>query len=168
MARVDELDGQLPEVARHASAMERRAEEAEREIIQWKKVRFMADKVGKDFSGYVTGVTAFGLFVELVEPFVEGLVHISSMADDYYRFHDSEHALCGESTGKAYSLGELVAVRVVRVDSVRRQIDLGVVEILDSVPTSALDRVKRRTRVPRYRGTAAGTRRGSRRNRTRR
>ena len=168
MARVDELDGQLPEVARHASAMERRAEEAEREIIQWKKVRFMADKIGNDFSGYVTGVTAFGLFVELVEPFVEGLVHISSMADDYYRFHDSEHALRGESTGKCYSLGDVVAVRVVRVDSERRQIDLGVVEILDSVRASALGRSGRRIRVPRDRRKSADRRRGSRKDRTRR
>ena len=112
--RVEALADELPEIGRHTSAMERRAEEAEREIIQWKKVRFMADKVGDEFSGYITGVTGFGLFVELIEHFVEGLVHISSMADDYYRFLDADQALFGEHTGKTYRLGDMVSVQVVR------------------------------------------------------
>ena len=86
MERVEELEADLPEIARHCSDMERRADEAERELVQWKKVRFMADKVGDEFDGYITGVAAFGLFVQLVEHYVEGLVHVSSMADDYYRF----------------------------------------------------------------------------------
>ena len=73
-------------MARHTSERERRAADAERELVQWKKVRFMADKVGDEFEGYITGVTAFGLFIELVEHFVEGMVHVSTMADDYYRF----------------------------------------------------------------------------------
>ena len=74
--------------------MERRAAEAEREIVQWKKVRFMADKVGDAFEGYITGVAPFGLFVELVEHYVEGLVHVSTMADDYYRYQRAEaHAV---------------------------------------------------------------------------
>ena len=77
--------------ARHTSEMERRADEAERELVQWKKVRFMADKVGDEFDGYITGVAPFGLFVELVEHFVEGLVHVSTMADDYYRFVEQAH-----------------------------------------------------------------------------
>ena len=102
----------LPELARHTSERERRAEDAEREIVQWKKVRFMTDKVGDQFSGYVTGVTAFGLFVELVEHFVEGLVHISSMADDYYRYIQGQHALRGENTKKVYELGDLVKVQL--------------------------------------------------------
>ena len=123
----------LPEVARHTSEMERRAEDAERELVQWKKVRFMADKVGDEFTGYVTGVTAFGLFVELVEHFVEGLIHISSMADDYYRFVEREHLLRGENTGKRYRLGDLVRVQLVRVDRDRRQIELALVEILEAV-----------------------------------
>jgi len=132
--------GGLAEVASHSSAMERRAEEAEREIIHWKKVRFMANKVGEEFSGYVTGVTSFGLFIELVEPFVEGLVHISTMADDYYRFHDTEWLLRGDATGKTYRLGDPVFVRIVRVDSARRQIDLGLVEILDAVRSAERQR----------------------------
>ena len=159
---------ELPEIGRHTSAMERRAEEAEREIIQWKKVRFMADKVGDTFTGYVTGVTGFGLFVELIEHFVEGLVHISSMADDYYRFLDADHALFGENTGKTYRLGDMVKVQVVRVDTERRQIDLGLVEILDAVRESERHRGPRRCRVtPRGRPPGGGGRR-VRRGRTRR
>ena len=72
--------GDLPEVGRHTSERERRADDAERELIQWKKVRFMADKVGDVFDGYITGVTHFGLFVELVDHYVEGLVHVSKLS----------------------------------------------------------------------------------------
>jgi ribonuclease R len=131
--RREELDEDLPEVGRHASEREVRATEAEREIIQWKKVRFMADKVGDTFDGYVTGVTSFGLFVELIDHYVEGLVHVSTMADDYYRFSEQTHSLFGENTRKVYRLGDKVAVQVVRVDQERRQIDLGLEDILDTV-----------------------------------
>jgi ribonuclease R len=123
----------LPEIARHTSEMERRADDAERELLQWKKVKFMADKVGDEFEGYVTGVAAFGLFVELIEHYVEGLVHVSTMADDYYRFVESAHMLRGENTEKVYRLGDKVAVQVIRVNMDVRQIDLGLVEILERV-----------------------------------
>ena len=131
--RQEELDDDLPEVGRHTSEMERRAAEAEREILQWKKVRFMADKVGDVFEGYVTGVAPFGLFVELVEHYVEGLVHVSTMADDYYRYSEQSHTLFGENTRKSYRLGDKVIVQVVRVDLERRQIDLGLDEVLEAV-----------------------------------
>ncbi len=129
----EELVDELPETARHTSEMERRADEAERELLQWKKVKFMADKVGDEFEGYVTGVAAFGLFIELVEHFVEGLVHVSTMADDYYRFVETAHMLRGENTQKVYRLGDKVRVQVVRVNMEVRQIDLGLVEILERV-----------------------------------
>jgi ribonuclease R len=132
-ARRNELDDELPDIAKHTSEMERRADEAERELLQWKKVRFMADKVGDEFHGYITGVTAFGLFVELIEHFVEGLVHISSMADDYYRFLEQQHLLRGENTKRVYRLGDKVTVQVVRVDMERRQVDLGIVDILETM-----------------------------------
>jgi ribonuclease R len=131
--RIAELEDELPEVARHCSEMERRADDAERELVQWKKVRFMADKIGDEFTGFITGVAPFGIFVELVEHFVEGLVHVSSMADDYYRFLEQTHTLRGENTGKTYRLGDQVTVQVIRVDMERRQIDLGLVEILEAV-----------------------------------
>jgi len=140
---------ELPEVARHTSEMERRADDAERELLQWKKVKFMADKVGDEFEGYVTGVAAFGLFIELIEHFVEGLVHISTMADDYYRFVESAHLLRGENTHKVYRLGDKVKVQVIRVNMEVRQVDLGLVEILDRVREG--ERGPRRSRAaPRF------------------
>jgi ribonuclease R len=129
----EEWSEELPETARHTSEMERRADDAERELLQWKKVKFMADKVGDEFEGYITGVAAFGLFIELVEHFVEGMVHVSTMADDYYRFIDGAHMLRGENTRKVYRLGDKVNVQVLRVNMEVRQIDLGLVEILDRV-----------------------------------
>ncbi len=129
----EEWAEELPEVARHTSEMERRADDAERELLQWKKVKFMADKVGDEFEGYVTGVAAFGLFIELIEHFVEGMVHISTMADDYYRFVESAHLLRGENTQKVYRLGDKVKVQVIRVNMEVRQIDLGLVDILERV-----------------------------------
>ncbi|MCC7125503.1 MAG: ribonuclease R [Acidobacteria bacterium] len=126
------LDRALPEVARHTSDRERRADEAERELVQWKKVRFMADKVGDVFEGYVTGVTHFGLFVELVEHYVEGLVHISTLADDFYRFIEGSHQLYGENTRRVFRLGDHLRVQVVRVDLDRRMIDLAVEGVLDA------------------------------------
>jgi ribonuclease R len=161
-ARREELDEELPETARHTSEMERRADEAERELLQWKKVRFMADKVGDEYSGYVTGVASFGLFVELIEHFVEGLVHISSMADDYYRYMEQQHTLRGENTKRVYRLGDKVLVQVVRVDMERRQVDLGLVEILEAVrrkerPAGAI-RSKLRTKGERRRTGRPGRR----------
>jgi ribonuclease R len=133
----EEWTEDLPEVARHASEMERRADDAERELLQWKKVKFMADKVGDEFEGFVTGVAAFGLFVELVEHYVEGLVHVSTMADDYYRFVEGAQLLRGENTQKVYRLGDKVAVQVIRVNMEGRQIDLGLVDILERVREGA-------------------------------
>jgi ribonuclease R len=154
--RKAELTEDLPEVARHTSERERRADDAERELVQWKKVRFMADKVGDEFDGYVTGVTAFGLYIELVEHFVEGLVHVSTMADDYYRFVERSHMLRGENKGRVYRLGDRVKVQVVKVDMERRQVDLGLVEILEAVRVSEENRGPRRSKAqPRSdRGTA--------------
>ena len=142
-----ELSEDLPEIGRHTSERERRAADAERELVQWKKVRFMADKVGEEFEGYITGVSAFGLYLELVEHFVEGMVHISTMADDYYRFVERAHILRGEATGRIYRLGDRVKVQVIRVDLERRQIDLGLVEILEAVARSERSRGARRSRA---------------------
>jgi ribonuclease R len=134
--RREELAEDMPETARHTSERERRAAEAERELVQWKKVRFMADKVGDDFEGYITGVSSFGLYIELVEHFVEGMVHVSTMADDYYKFVERAHLMRGDRQGRVYRLGDRVRVQVIRVDLERRQIDLGMSEILDAVRQS--------------------------------
>src|SRR5436190_2252679 len=129
----EEWAEELPETARHTSEMERRADDAERELMQGKEVKFMAEKVGDEFEGYITGVAAFGLFIELIEHCVEGMVHVSTMADDYYRFVESAHLLRGENTQKVYRLGDKVKVQVIRVNMEIRQIDLGLVEILERV-----------------------------------
>jgi ribonuclease R len=132
----------LTGIAVHASQRERRAADAERELVQWKKVRFMADKVGEEFDGYVTGVSGFGVFVELVDPFVEGLVHLSTLADDEYRFVESAHVIHGVRSRRVYRLGDKVRVRVLRVDAERRLIDLGFAEQIDAM----LDGTTRRRR----------------------
>jgi ribonuclease R len=154
---------ELPETARHTSEMERRADEAERELLQWKKVKFMADKVGDEFEGYVTGVAAFGLFIELVEHFVEGMVHVSTMADDYYRFVEGAHLLRGENTQKVYRLGDKVKVQVIRVNMDVRQIDLGLVEILERVREG--ERGPRRSRATPRQGKRVNAQRPGRRER---
>jgi ribonuclease R len=145
--RTAQLAEDLPEMARHTSERERRANDAERELVQWKKVRFMADKVGDEFEGYITGVTAFGLFIELIEHFVEGMVHVSTMADDYYRFIERAHILRGENTGRTFRLGDRVSVQVIKVDMERRQIDLGLTDILERVRESELHRGPRRSKA---------------------
>jgi ribonuclease R len=161
-----ELTEELPEVARHTSERERRANDAERELVQWKKVRFMTDKVGDEFQGYVTGVSAFGLYIELIEHFVEGMVHVSTMADDYYRFVERAHVLRGEKSGRVYRLGDRVDVQVIRVDLERRQIDLGLTDILDEVrrserhrgPRHSQARPKREAQRPHARQARSGRR----------
>jgi ribonuclease R len=162
--RAAELTEDLPEIARHTSERERRAADAERELVQWKKVRFMADKVGDEFHGYVTGVSAFGLYIELVEHFVEGMVHVSTMADDYYRFEERAHLLRGEKTGRIFRLGDRVDVQVIRVDLERRQIDLGVSQILEAVRASERNRGPRRSKAQprREQGSSRGKRPGPR------
>jgi ribonuclease R len=125
------LKEKLPEMGLHLSERERQASEAERELVEWKKVRFMAGKVGETFSGYVTGVQSFGLFVELEEIYVQGLVHVSSMTDDYYEFDERAHRLRGANTGTIYRLGDRVEVQLARVDLERRQVDFGLVDVLE-------------------------------------
>jgi ribonuclease R len=128
--RETQLRAALPEMGRHLSEMERRADEAERELTEWKKVRFMADKLGETFKGYITGVQTFGVFVELEDVYVQGLVHVSTMADDYYAFDDKAHLLKGENTKKIYRLGDRIEVQLARVDLERRQLDFALVGVL--------------------------------------
>lgn len=132
----------LAEMGLHLSDRERRAMEAERELVEWKKVRFMAGKLGERFQGWVTGVQAFGLFVELDEVYVQGLVHVSSMSDDYYAFDEKAHRLKGESTGRIYRLGDRVEVQVARVDLERRQIDFALVDVLGRPPAPRSTRTR--------------------------
>jgi ribonuclease R len=114
---------QVLELADHCSMTERRAEEASRDSIQRLKCAFMEDKVGEMFSGTVSSVTSFGLFVMLDDMYVEGLIHISNLPVDYYHFDEITHTLSGERGGKLFKLGQKLDVLVARVDLEERKID---------------------------------------------
>jgi ribonuclease R len=118
----------LPEIARVSSTRERVAVDAERDSIEMKKVEFMQRHVGDEFTATVSSVTAFGFFVLLDAYYVEGLVHISSLEDDYYQFIEEQYALVGERTRRRFRLGDPVKVRVARVDVEERKIDFVLIE----------------------------------------
>ncbi len=113
----------LSETARHCSLTERVAENAERDIMKIKRVKFMHAKVGEEFEGIISRVTSFGLFVELTDFYLEGLIHVSSMTDDYYQYNDKEQSLIGKRTKRKFCLGERLKVRVDNVNIERRLID---------------------------------------------
>mgnify|MGYP005838584491 FL=1 len=117
----------LGKKAEHLSHRERVAMEAEREILDRYRVRFMKERIGEVFKGVISGVTAFGFFVELQDIFVEGLVRVTSLYDDYYQYHERRYCLVGERTHQTFRIGDEVVVRVDRVDVERRHIDFGLV-----------------------------------------
>lgn len=112
----------LPEVTRQASETERRAEEAERETIRLKKAEYMEAHIGEVFEGVISGITNWGIYVELSNT-IEGLVHVANMYDDHYDYYEDRYEMVGEHTGKTYKLGETVYVRVIDVDCLTRTID---------------------------------------------
>ncbi len=126
--RAERWKGILPNIALQTSEQERLAMEAERESVNRQKVRFMADKEGEEHDGFITGVMAYGFFVELETLFVEGLVRVSTISDDYYVYHEKQHAFIGEHSGRIFRLGDKVRVRVKRVDIEGRTIDFTLVE----------------------------------------
>ena len=112
------------ELGESCSSFERRADAAAYGVIDWLKCEYMQNKIVDEFFGTVVSVTSFGLFVELNEIFVEGLIHISELGNDYYLFDQIHHALKGERSGKIYRLGDVIEVTVVRVDLDDLKIDL--------------------------------------------
>ena len=113
----------LGEVAEHTSKRERVAMEAERDVVEMKKLQYMQQHVGEEFDGYITGVTAFGFFVELEELFVEGLVHISTLSDDQYTHAEKQHSLIGRRTGTVFRIGDAARVSVASVSPATRRIE---------------------------------------------
>ena len=109
------------------SGTERRADEATREVVAWLKCEFLQDKINEEFNGRISSVTGFGIFVELDEIYVEGLVHVTGLNNDYYRFDASKHSLIGERTSTIYRLGDRVRIRVSRVSLDERKIDFDLV-----------------------------------------
>ena len=117
----------LKEKAERCSVRERVAEAAERESVDLKKVEYMERHLGDEFLGTISGVTSFGIFVLLDEVFVEGLVHVNSMRDDYYIFHQDRYLLVGERSHRTFRLGDRLGIRVARVDKEERFIDFVIV-----------------------------------------
>jgi ribonuclease R len=145
----------LENYGEHCSMTERRADEATREVVEWLKCEFMLDRVGQDFDAVISSVTGFGFFVELKDIYVEGLVHISHLPNDYYQFEATKQALIGERAGRRFRLGDEVKVKVVRVDLDQRKIDFHLVEQgeINAVVTLAKSKKKKasnkRKRKPR-------------------
>jgi len=118
----------MERLGKHCSMTEKRADEATREAIAWLKCEFMSDRIGEEFDGVITGVTNFGVFVQLKEVFVDGLVHVTSLENDYYEFDPTRQRLMGARSKKSYQLAAPIRVRVVKVDMDQRRIDFEPIE----------------------------------------
>lgn len=126
-ARAEYLAGRMEDIAKQSSERERIAADAERDTDNLKKAEYMLDKVGEEFEGIISSVTNFGMFVELPNT-VEGLIRLSDLHDDYYHYHELQHALIGERTSKVYRIGDEVKVRVARVNMAEYTVDFELVE----------------------------------------
>lgn len=120
---------ELAAIAQEISQCERRAADAERELIEWKKVRFMQDRIGEEFAGIVLNVAKFGLFVELDDLFVEGLVPLASLQGDRYRFNEYSRQIIGEFSGHKFSVGDSVRVILDRIDAIENKLQFALVEL---------------------------------------
>jgi len=119
---------ELHDIADESSQSERRADDAERELMEWKKVKFMQDRVGDDFDGLIISVTKFGFFVELTDLFVEGLVPLATLTDDRYVYHENTREIIGQRSHKIYRLGQKIRVIVDRIDPVEKKIQFALLE----------------------------------------
>ncbi len=126
--RIGHYEKILAEVANHSSKTERRADEAEREVEKMKKVEYMQDHIGEIFEGVISGITNWGMYVELPNT-VEGMIRVSAMEDDYYNYDEEHYQMVGEHTKKIYKLGQTVKVEVVSADKLQRTIDFALVEV---------------------------------------
>ena len=134
----------LSEVGQHLSLTERRADEATRDVVNWLKCEFLMDHVSEQYSGVVSAVTGFGLFVMLDELLVEGLIHVTGLPKDYYHHEAAQHRMLGERTGRIYRLGQKVRVKVVKVNLEERKIDFELVDNTVAQDKSAKPRKKGR------------------------
>ena len=120
--KIEHYQNILPEVAKHSSETERRAEEAERETLKLKKAEYMRQHIGEEVEGGISGMTKWGMYVELPNT-VEGMVHVTNMTDDHYDYYDDRYEMVGVHTNKRYKLGQKVRVRVLSTDRLLRTID---------------------------------------------
>ncbi len=137
-------ESDMTTLGEHCSVTERRADDATRDAVDWLKCEYMLDKVGEDYGGIVSSVTSFGVFVELKDIYVEGLVHITALHNDYYHFDPAGHRLRGERTGKVYRLGDEISVKVVRVNLDDRKIDFELADTEQQPQPAIKPRGKRR------------------------
>lgn len=121
-------EDQLEKLGEHCSMCERRADEATRDVVNWLKCEYMQERVGETFKGIITAVTGFGLFVELSDIYIEGLVHVTSLPGDYYKFDPTYHVLKGERSGRSFRLGDQIDVIVTRVSMDDKKIDFDLAE----------------------------------------
>ena len=119
---------EMNRLGKHCSTTERRADDATRDVVSWLKCEFMQDKLGQVFTGRISAVTSFGIFVELDDVYAEGLIHVTSLKNDYYRFDAGKHRLVGERGGQVYRLGDKMTIMVARVDLDERKIDFELAE----------------------------------------
>jgi ribonuclease R len=119
---------ELHAIAEEASLSERRADDAERELMEWKKAKFMQDRIGEDFDGLIVSVTKFGFFVELTDLFVEGLVPLNTLIDDRYTFHENTREIIGQRSRRTFRLGQKIRVIVDSIDPVEKKIQFALVE----------------------------------------
>jgi ribonuclease R len=126
---------ELHDIADESSRAERRAAEAERELMEWKKAKFMEQHVGEDFDGLIISVTKFGFFVELTDLFVEGLVPLNSLTDDHYTYHENTREIIGQRSHKIYSMGQRIRVLVVRIDPVEKKVEFAVLDPSPAKPS---------------------------------
>ncbi len=153
---------ELSAIAQETSRTERRAAEAERELVEWKKIKFMKDRVGEDFDAMILSATKYGLFVELQGLFVEGLVPVDSLRDDRYTFRENTREIIGERHGRKHSIGERVRVVLDRVDGIQKRLQFSLLEEADSErPPARAKKAKPKTATKRAAAPAGGKRSGS-------
>jgi len=126
----------LAEIGLHCSMTERRADDATRDVDAWLKTYFMRDRIGDEYNGTVSAVTSFGMFVAIDEIFIEGLVHVSELGQDYFHYDQAKHMMLGERTGKKYRLGDRVRIKVMRADIETSKIDFSLVEAVETAADS--------------------------------
>jgi len=142
------LDGEklpakgLADIGLHCSMTERRADDATRDVDAWLKTYFMRDRIGEEYDGTVSAVTSFGIFVALDDIFIEGLVHVSELGQDYFHYDQARHWMLGERTGKRYRLGDRVRIKVIRADIETSKIDFSLIEQAEAPEPPAMPKKK--------------------------
>jgi len=152
------LEGPIPEaelnaIAAESSQSERRADDAERELIEWKKMKFMQDRVGEDFNAIILSCTKYGFFVELDDLFIEGLVPLATLQDDRYMFRDTDRQIVGTRNGRVFKMGQRVHVLLDRIDRQQRRLQFALLSSAEEVES-----VSRSLRRSKTAATASGER----------